>query len=234
MSQNKKTLGIVHSIHHGKVAAFHRSVKSAIVKMAVDSPVVVSSLGIVGDEHADTIHHGGIDKAIHIYPYEHYLYWKRDIGDVSLLDSSGAFGENFSTLGFTERDIYLGDKIKVGDVLLEISQGRQLCWKLNDHFGVTDMAIRVQDSLRTGFYCRVLSGGVVMPKTEILLETRGNTYCSLRDVMTIMFQDEIDKHALTELLKLPLVPNWKTLIMKRLEYGKKESFTKRIHGPISE
>lgn len=225
-------LGEVHSIHVGEIKDFIRpNTKSAINKRPVNYPIQVHKTGLVGDEHADAIRHGGLDKAVHLYAFEHYQRWKQELGSLPLLDAAGAFGENISTFGFTEEHIYLGDRFQIGDVLLEVTQGRQPCWKLNDYFGIDDMALRVQASLRTGFYCRVLVNGYIAPKQKVLLVSRGNSFCNLKELMEIIFQDEVDKKALTQLLQLPLVPSWRQMILRRINSGKKECVKERILGP---
>ena len=75
---------------------------SAIGKLPVAHAVAVGSMGLAGDEQADRTVHGGIDKAIHHYPADHYGWWRQHLGDTPLLDAPGAFGENISTTGLDE------------------------------------------------------------------------------------------------------------------------------------
>ena len=82
-------------------------------------------------------------------------------GLLPLLEQPGAFGENISTRGLREADLCLGDVLRCGDVLLEVTQTRQPCWKLNDRFGTPDMALQVQRSGFTGWYYRVLEPGTL-------------------------------------------------------------------------
>ncbi len=103
---------------------------SAIGKLPVVHPVAVGPMGLAGDEQADRTVHGGIDKAIHHYPADHYDGWRAYLGDVPLLDTPGAFGENISTLGLDESSVFIGDRFRLGTALVEVSQARQPCWKL--------------------------------------------------------------------------------------------------------
>ena len=135
--------------------------RSAIAKQPVPGPVAVGTEGLHGDEQGDRRVHGGPDKAIHHYPREHYAAWRGEIGAHPLLDGPGAFGENISTTGLVEADLCLGDRLRLGTATVEVSQGRQPCWKLSDRFGVPDMARRVQDSGRSGWYYRVVEPGLV-------------------------------------------------------------------------
>src|SRR5690606_16433169 len=116
---------------------------SAIDKRPLEGAVRIDELGVAGDEQGDTRVHGGVDKAVHHYPFEHYATWRAELGELPALASPGAFGENISTRGLDEATVCLGDRFALGTAVLEVSQGRQPCWKLNDRFGVKDMARRV-------------------------------------------------------------------------------------------
>ncbi|WP_241388136.1 FAD-dependent oxidoreductase [Pseudomonas aeruginosa] len=130
--------------------------RSGIAKSPRDGALRVTPVGLEGDEQGDLRVHGGVEKAIHHYPREHYAAWIAELGEHPLLMQAGAFGENFSTSGWSEVDVCLGDRVRAGTALLEVSQGRMPCWKLNDRFEVAGMSLRVQESGRTGWYYRVL------------------------------------------------------------------------------
>ena len=134
---------------------------SAIDKRAVEGRHAVGALGIAGDEQADLSVHGGPDKAIHHYPRDHYGWWAETIGNHSLLQDAGAFGENISTSGLTESSACIGDRYRLGSALVEISQGRQPCWKLGHRFGIGTLPATVVTSRRGGWYYRVIEDGAV-------------------------------------------------------------------------
>jgi MOSC domain-containing protein YiiM len=134
---------------------------SAIDKRAVEGRRAVGALGIAGDEQADLSVHGGPDKAIHHYPRDHYRWWAATIGDHALLQDAGAFGENISTSGLTESAACIGDRYRLGSALVEISQGRQPCWKLGHRFGIATLPATVVSSRRGGWYYRVIEDGAV-------------------------------------------------------------------------
>ncbi|KAB2858353.1 MAG: MOSC domain-containing protein [Sphingopyxis terrae] len=134
---------------------------SAIDKRAVEGRRAVGALGIAGDEQADLSVHGGPDKAIHHYPRDHYGWWAETIGDHALLQDAGAFGENISTSGLTESAACIGDRYRLGSALVEISQGRQPCWKLGHRFGIPTLPATVVTSRRGGWYYRVIEDGAV-------------------------------------------------------------------------
>ena len=134
---------------------------SAIDKRAVEGRRAVGALGIAGDEQADLSVHGGPDKAIHHYPRDHYGWWAETIGDHALLQDAGAFGENISTSGLTDSAACIGDRYRLGSALVEISQGRQPCWKLGHRFGIATLPATVVTSRRGGWYYRVIEDGAV-------------------------------------------------------------------------
>ena len=145
----------------GKARAFRGDEASAIAKTPVDGALRVGLLGIDGDEQADLTVHGGVDKAIHHYPRDHYDWWTAELGAHDLLDAPGAFGENISTEGLVESEACIGDRYRLGSALVEISQGRQPCWKLGHRFGIATVPATVVATRRSGWYYRVIEEGTV-------------------------------------------------------------------------
>ena len=147
----------------GKIAPLgERQASSGIDKKPVSGPVRLLRDGLECDEQGDRKVHGGPEKAVHHYPHDHYADWRKDVGDNPRLDASGAFGENISTTGLTEHNVAVGDRFRIGTALVEVSQGRQPCWKLNARFDVPDMAVRVQKTGRTGWYIVFLKKGSLL------------------------------------------------------------------------
>ncbi len=139
-----------------------RGTMSAIRKSQVSAPWHITDAGLVRDEQADLVHHGGRDKAIHQYPRDHYASWIAELPSLGEHDfAPGAFGENLSIANITEADVCIGDVFRAGSAVLQISQGRQPCFKLNARFGEKRMAFLVQKTGRTGWYYRVLEAGTI-------------------------------------------------------------------------
>ena len=144
----------------GKVQPFRAPDEpSGIAKSIVDRPVAIGPMGIVGDEQADLVHHGGVEKAIHHYPADHYRWWSGELGNHPLLARPGAFGENISTLGLVEDEVCIGDRYRLGTALVEVSQGRQPCWKLGHRFDRKQVPATVVKTRRSGWYYRVIEAG---------------------------------------------------------------------------
>lgn len=226
---------VVDEVLAGKAVAFTRpGSRSAIAKTAVIGPQRVTTLGIGGDEQGDLRVHGGPDKAIHHYPMDHYALWRSDMGPHPLLERPGAFGENISTYGMTEELVCLGDRYRLGSALVEVSQSRQPCWKLSDRFGVPDMARRVQDTGRTGWYYRVVEEGRVQQGDRIALEARPHPQWPLVRLIDLLYRRTVDAGELQEVTALPLVPSWRVLFERRLEHGTVEDWRKRLTGTAPE
>lgn len=143
----------------GKAVAFRGEEKSAFVKEVVTGSVIITRNGLEGDEQADRVNHGGPDKALHLYPQEHYAYWQDFLGGHALLESPGAFGENITSEGATEAQLCLGDRFRFGTALIEISHGRKPCWKIDHRFGVSGITAEIVRNGRCGIYFRVLEEG---------------------------------------------------------------------------
>lgn len=232
-----RILGSVETVLTGRIVSYTRpGTFSAIAKQPVAGRVAVRTPGLAGDEQGDRRVHGGPDKAVHFYAGEHYATWRRELGALRLLDAPGAFGENLATRGFDESGICLGDRLRIGTdgLLLEIAQGRQPCWKLNDRFGVANMARRVQDTLRTGWYARVLTSGSVGAGDDVVLVARPHPEWSIARLMGALYARHLDPQALRSMLELPLVPNWRRIVERRLDSGLIEDWGMRLDGPPHE
>ena len=208
--------------------------RSAIAKLPTSARLTLADTGLYGDEQGDLRVHGGPDKAVHHYPYEHYRAWRSDIGGHALLDAPGAFGENISTVGVTEADLCLGDQLLLGTARVEVSQSRQPCWKPSDRFGIADMARQMQDSGRTGWYYRVLEPGEVQAGDALILLERPFPQWTLARLIEVLYRHNAPPSVLEALLVLPLVPSWRRLFERRLAQGTIEDWNPRLNGPAQQ
>ena len=163
---------------------------SAIGKLPVADTVAIGPMGLAGDEQADRTVHGGIDKAIHHYPADHYDWWRGYLGDAPLLDAPGAFGENISTAGLDETNVFLGDRFRLGTALVEVSQARQPCWKLDHRFGTKGVMAQVVKTRRTGWYYRVLEPGLVRAGDALGLVERPHPEWPLESLFALLIGGE--------------------------------------------
>lgn len=209
-----------------------RGALSSILKSPTVGPWVISTSGLVGDQQADTVNHGGPDKALHHYPHEHYGAWAKDLPEISTaLADVPAFGENISTRGMTEDTVCIGDVYAVGAVRLQIAQGRQPCWKLNARFNVPDMAYRVQKTGRTGWYYRVLTLGRIEPDSEIKLDDRPQPDWPLSSLIGLLYTRTAAFDELATIAELPeLADGWRKLAARRVASRTVESWSSRLDG----
>jgi len=185
---------------------------SAIAKRPVEGMIRVGWNGLAGDSVADPIHHGGWDKALHLYPQDHYDWWRARKPDSALLNAPGAFGENIASHGMTEEDICLGDRFALGSAIVEVSHGRQPCWKLDHRFGARDVMVTMIKTARSGLYFRVIregeaQGGSVMPLLE-----RPHPQWSIARVFRLLIGGghKEDREAVRALAAMPvLAENWR-------------------------
>ena len=144
-------------------AAAGRHVATGIHKQPRDGPVAIGWLGLEGDGQADRKLHGGPDKAVYAYPVEHYPFWeeRRRRAHQHAGLAYGALGENLTVQGLLETAVWIGDRLAIGAVLLEVSDVRTPCFKLNVKMGLSHAARLMDQSGATGFYLRVLQTGMV-------------------------------------------------------------------------
>ncbi|MDH4084177.1 MAG: MOSC domain-containing protein [Nitrospira sp.] len=203
-------------------------------KLSVTKPVWLGNLNLDGDAQADLENHGGLDKAVNVYPIEHYPYWTQTL---SLRDlPSGAFGENFTTYGLSENEVCIGDTFQIGESLVQVSQPRQPCWKLARRWGIKDLAIRFQETGRTGWYFRVLREGFVKAQDKLVLVDRRDPQWTVALANLIMHHQKNDIDAARELANCPtLSARWRVKLWKRsTDTGMEENNSGRLYGPNAE
>ncbi len=193
-------------------------------RIAIDQPIMLTSLGFAGDKVGDPAVHGGLDKAVHFYPVEHYAAWAEDFRKAHLephphLQHLGGFGENIAASGMTEDRVCIGDRFRIGSALVEISQGRQPCWKIDHHFGVKGMTAGVIRTGRSGYYLRVIEEGQVSPGDSIEQTERPRHGWTVERVFQLLIgglhKAEGANEALKELAELEtLADNWRERALK--------------------
>ncbi|RIV85480.1 MOSC domain-containing protein [Aurantiacibacter xanthus] len=207
-----------------------RAAPSGIAKSPVQGRLFLGPEGFTGDAQGDRKHHGGVEKAVHHYAYEHYPYWIAAIGERDVLTRPGAFGENLSTRGLTEQDVAIGDTFRLGEAVIQVSQGRQPCWKLNARFDAADMAIQVQKSGLTGWYYRVLETGHVEPGDGLELVDRLSPEWTIQRLWRVLYIDTMNHDELAAMVDLEHLPEgWRGYARKRLATRKVEDWSRRLN-----
>ncbi|WP_019152544.1 MOSC domain-containing protein [Robertmurraya massiliosenegalensis] len=202
-------IGRVETLTYGK-----RTFESAIRKQSVTEAIYLSKTGLSDDEHAYE-HHGGEDKALCLYPYDHYPYW-RDI--VHHFSETALFGENITVEGLTEENACIGDTFTFGEAIIQVSEPRNPCYKLAAKYEVPDMVVRMRDTGYTGFLFRVLKEGYVKPGEPLVLLERDPGKVSVALINDVKFFDRYNKEKLEKVLSVrALSESFRNSFLKQYE-----------------
>jgi len=214
-NKNSQAATIV-SFHVGKpqeVAYGNKPVLTAIFKQPSDKTHRISFTGVEGDAQGDTVNHGGHDKAICVYLLPSYSYWQglgREL-------RPGAFGENMTVSHWTEENVYIGDVYSVGELVVQVSQPRQPCFKLGIRNEWPELVQLSRESGYTGFYFRVLEEGEAAQGMEVKLVRRAEDSLSIKEANAIMYGKDSTAQQLERLASIDaLADAWKTSIQKKI------------------
>jgi MOSC domain-containing protein YiiM len=154
----------------------------------------------VGDRQADRINHGGLEKAVCVYPFDHYPYWSRRLGrDLK----PGAFSENLTVMGAIETEVCVGDVFRIGEASVQVSQPRMPCAKLAGKNSSKMLPKLIANIGYTGFYMRVLSEGMVAAGDGFDLERAHPDRITIAEVNGIIYEKSYDVALIERLAELP-------------------------------
>lgn len=211
---------LIEAICTGTARPFNGVETSAIMKRPRDGLVQILDDGFAPDEQADRRVHGGPEKAVHLYPFDHHAIWRRELTDkiaLALLDDPGAFGSNLCVRDLAETDVFIGDRFRLGSAVIEINQPRQPCWKVDHRFGVKGMTARIVETGRSGWYFRVIEPGEVQAGDSMERITQGDARWSVSRVFDALIAGKGSREELQELAQLPpLSPQMQAKAAKRL------------------
>lgn len=149
-----------------------QTVMTGLHKEAISGSVQVKPMGIVGDEQADLSVHGGLDKAVYAYPHEHYAFWVQERESIlkkNLPMPPGSMGENLTTIGLLENTLWVGDRLQIGDVLLEVTEPRAPCYKFGARMGYPQAVKQMLQAGCSGVYLKVIESGSLQAGMAISL-----------------------------------------------------------------
>jgi len=190
-----------------------RTVETSIFKTPVEGPVHVKRLNLEGDKQSDLTVHGGAEKAVYVYPSEHYQFWRDQLPGVEL--PWGAFGENLTTEGLDE-NIHIGDRLLIGSASLVVTQPRMPCFKLALRFDRLDMVKRFLQSGRTGFYLSVSQEGELAAGDSVTLQP-GDASVSVSDIVGLYAADASNQDLLRRASEVSALPEaWRDYFRERL------------------
>lgn len=194
--------------------------ESASFKEVADGKIFVGKTGLEGDEVADKIHHGGVEKAVFANSYENYGEWARFLGLESI--PFGALGENLTISGLHESSVCLGDVHKIGSALLQVSQPRKPCWKIAKMWSNKKFTDEIYTTGLTGWYYRVVEEGFVEAGDEVSVVSQDESKVSILDA-NMAFANPIKHRDILE----------KIANISSIALSYKISVTNRISGDFS-
>ncbi len=193
-----------------------KPVSTGIFKEPVAGRVMMRTLNLDGDRQSDLSVHGGPQKAVYVYPSEHYDFWKQELPDMDL--SWGVFGENLTTTGLLETEIHIGDKFRIGTGEVMVTQPRMPCYKLGIRFGRPDIIKRFLLSERSGFYLSVLKEGEVGAGDEFQLLEKNTSGVRVVDVTRLFSTDKENVDLMLRAIATEALPeSWREYFLKRLQ-----------------
>lgn len=191
----------------------NKTERSAINKLSVPNMNVKKS-GIIGNEVANVEFHGGDDRAVCLYPFEHYTAWEKEFQSRLAIP---AFGENITALGMLERDVCIGDVYQVGNAIIQVTQGRVPCSTISKFNAINQFLNRVYSTCYTGFFFRVLKDGVVTVESDIRLLEKHPKGISVLFANQTLFHDQKNQDAIGKILEVEeLADVWRKKFMKLL------------------
>ena len=194
-----------------------QSVTTGIFKEPVRGRLVLRKLNLDGDRQADLTVHGGEYKAVYCYPHEHYRYWKKELPDREL--PLAIFGENFTTEGLLEHQVFLGDRFAVGAAEVVVTQPRLPCYKLGIRFESDAMVRKFLASAKTGFYLAVTREGDVGAGDAIQEISRDPNRVSIAEIVRLYVAKKYldsDKELLRRTIGIDSFPEgWKEHFRER-------------------
>jgi len=223
------------TIYCGKVAKCY-GIETAINKYPVATSLYLSLEGLAGDECADTLYHGGLERALHQYPVEHYAYWLEKYGSnyrdkhLEKVDKYIAgMGENLSSTGMTELNVCLGDRYKWGEAIIEVSQPRSPCFKLNKRWGIENLSVEMQEVSRCGWLYRVIEPGRVSVEEPLELVSQVVNPMTINAVCETFFGDPLNREKLLTLRQQStLSDSWMDKVVQRLTTNEVENWDFRL------
>jgi len=198
------TFGALLSVNTGwaaPMAVQGETVVTGFVKQPIGAAARIEVNGVVGDDHvADA---DDLDRAVLFYQRHHYDSWSRELGREL---PAGIFGEQLTIDGPAEDEVLIGDQLRIGDVLLQVTQPRIPCRKMAVRLGEQDMPIRYLRTGRVGFFGKVLRPGQARAGDRIELVRRGPDAITVAGLARVLHRDEPDPVELARILSSSVLP----------------------------
>lgn len=187
---------------------------TAIHKEEVKSAYLETN-GFRGNDVGDLKHHGGLDRAVCVYPHEHYNFWEEKFGN-ELPDSP--FGENLTVTNMLEHEVCIGDVYQAGEAVIQVTQGRMPCATINKQTNNHRILKQMIDTGYTGYLCRVVKEGEITEDPKIELLERGEGAVSVFQTHKLYYHDKENIAGIKRAIAVDaLADRWKHSLVNRLE-----------------
>lgn len=198
-----------------------QKVTTAIFKEPVKGRIRLKRLNLDGDKQADLKVHGGPDKAVYAYPFEHYQFWC-DIYPYTKMPY-GMFGENLTIVGLMESEVNVGDRFGIGSSKVIATQPRMPCFKLGVKFGNMNILRKFLVSRRSGIYFKVLEEGEVGAGDSIIKLESDTNRVTISDIVRLYTTDKEDIDMMQCALKVKDLPaGWRNYFNKQIRLIEKD------------
>ncbi|MFB4213113.1 MOSC domain-containing protein [Shouchella sp. JSM 1781072] len=199
-------------------AAMKKPLVTGIKKAKIER-VYLTKDGFIGDGVGDKKNHGGLDRAVCFYPQEHYPQWEEELGRML---PNAAFGENLTVANMLEEAVFIGDIYKVGEAVIQITQGRIPCSTIDNYTQANTLLKRTIETGFTGYLARVLEEGNISSTSSIELLEEHPKKMSVLSCNQVYFANE-DWHAMEDIASIePLAADWKRRLAKRIDRLKQQ------------
>lgn len=189
--------------------------RTGIAKQSVSGPVTLGLLGLEGDAIGNHTHHGGHDQAVYLYSAADYVWWSEQLGEPC---PPGRFGENLTLDAWWETP-RIGDQIRVGDVVLELTAPRIPCNTLATFMGRRGFEKAFTEAQRPGAYARVLATGVLSAGMTGSVTPAAATNASVVDVAVLWSDRAPPADRLAAALRSPLASRARVKLAGRIPKG---------------
>jgi MOSC domain-containing protein YiiM len=192
-----------------------QTVRTSFYKDPVAGRIWARRLNLDGDRQSDLTVHGGAEKAVYVYPSEHYDFWRRELPDAEL--PWGSFGENITSEGLDENSVSIGDRLNIGSAEFVVTQPRTPCFKLAIRFGRLDIIKRFLRSGRSGFYLSVAREGELAAGDPISHVPSEEPSVTVVEIVSLYAADESKQDLLQRASQVTALPQgWRDYFRERL------------------
>jgi MOSC domain-containing protein YiiM len=187
---------------------------TGIYKLPTHDLAQVTSLGLKGDFICDTKNHGGPDQAVYIYGAADYTWWSQELGGEI---GPGAFGENLTVSELESAQFNIGDRLKIGSVILEVTAPRIPCGTLAARMADPKFVKRFRLAERPGLYCRVIREGAVRVGDEVSVERYAGETISIVEMFRDYYEEDKSEATLRRHLNAPIAIRSRVSLERELQ-----------------